>query len=423
MTKSRDFFEAFRRRRSAVLVFARDYRGATAVVFSVAMIPVMLMVAATVQYAGAVNIKVKLQQALDATVLAAVAQPPADRDLFAGQYFDAQLGTLVGARATFSTSGNGAYNGQATAPSVVSFGLPGLTSLAVSAKSSAVPIYSDASGSSPICLVALDPISQGAFNDVGITNVNAGCRLVVNSSNSQAVTLTGQAKLSSQGNCIVGGVSIQGSASMTPPPSPCTALADPFSGYAVPTVGACDHTNFQASSMTGQVSPGVYCGGLKLSSSSVTFSPGVYVINGGALSLSSGSYTGDGVVFYFTGSKTSVSVSGDANLWFRAPSGGPLASFVFFFDPTSSSRNASQVTGNSQSYYEGILYMPTQSVSIVGTSDVSVTSPFTAMIADTFRFTGNAVVTLNADPAKTTLTIPPVLLGGTSSTAISYRLQ
>jgi hypothetical protein len=408
---------------SSARAFREACEGTTAVVFSVALVPVMLMVAASVQYAEAVNIKAQLQQALDATVLSAVAQPQAQRDQFASTYFAAQLATMAGASASFVTSPDGTYRGHATAPSVISFGLLGSEQLSVSASSSATPVYSSSDPSPSTCIIALNPISQGAFNDVGITNVNAGCRLVVNSSNIQAVTLTGQAKLSTQANCIVGGVSIRGSATINPPASSCIAMTDPFSSYPVPAVGTCDHTNFQASSFNGTLAPGVYCGGIQLGSSSVTFSPGIYIINGGSLSLNSGSYTGSGVGFYFTGGNTSVSVGGNTVVWLKAPANGTLASFVFFFDPAASAQGASQVTGNSQSYYEGILYMPTQAVSIVGTSDVSEKSPFTAMIADTFRFTGNAVVTLNADPAKTSLPIPAPLRGGSSNVIATYRLQ
>jgi Flp pilus assembly protein TadG len=402
----------------------KDSRGTAALVFGIALVPLMLGVAMAVDYGRATLLKTNLQQSLDAAVLAGVQSDPADRVSAANAYLEAALGPQATAlNASFTSNPDGSLSGRATAQSSVVFGrLLGTNFVTVSASSEAVPTTIASSTPGPVtCMVALDPVAQSAFNDVGITNVNANCRVVVNSSNADAVALTGQAALHSQQNCIVGGYSLAGQSSITPTPVSCKAMADPFASVATPTVGDCTASNFQKSSFTGSVSPGVYCGGMTFTSSTVTFSPGIYIIKNGGLSLNSGTFSGKGVVFYFTGSNTTLQVGGNSTVSFTAPTSGTLASFVYFFDPSSSSAGTSTATGTTQTYYEGVLYMPTQNVTLVGTSSTSASSPFTAMIADTFHFTGNATVTINADASETDVPIPDALQTQTSIT--TYRLM
>ena len=397
--------------------------GASAVTFALSLLPLAAGGGMALDYSRLIAAKSELQSAMDASVLAAATSPSSDKAGVASQYLLGSLPAGSAPSSSFATNADGSFSGTATLPTTVIFGrLLGHVTSTVSAKATAVPIVTTANNGPVTCLLALDPVAQSAFNDVGITNVRASCRVVVDSSNGQAVVLKGQATLASQQNCIVGGVSLVGGAVMTPARSACTGMADPFRGTPTPSVGNCTTTNYKQSSFTGTLSPGVYCGGISLTSSTATFSPGVYIIKNGGLSLGSGTFTGKGVVFYFTGTNTSVSVGGNAVVNFVAPTTGTLASFVYFFDPSASASGTSTVSGTSQSSYEGVLYMPNQDVSVVGTSDTTSASPFTAMIANTFHFAGNATVTLNANPSGTQVPVPAALLTPGTPTTTGWRL-
>ena len=120
--------------------------------------------------------------------------------------------------------------------------------------------------------------------------------------------------------------------------------------------------------------------------------------------------TGDGVTFYFTGEDVRLNINGGANFDFTAMSTGKLTGFIFYFDPNSPiSQVASEFSGNSDTYFEGILYFGNHDVDINGEGAVNTTSPFSIMVADTIKMNGDATITFNVDVTKTDLIPPPEL--------------
>jgi len=65
----------------------------------------------------------------------------------------------------------------------------------------------------------------------------------------------------------------------------------------------------------------------------VTFSPGLFIIKDGVVSENDGSFTGQGVSFFLTGSGASMQLSGQADWHIVAPTDGPLPGFAIFLDP------------------------------------------------------------------------------------------
>ena len=76
------------------------------------------------------------------------------------------------------------------------------------------------------------------------------------------------------------------------PPAP-----DPFADLDIPDVGACDSGPPRTVISSNQtISPGVFCGGLRIQNAEVIFEPGEYYIDGGDLEfLTNAQVTGDGV--------------------------------------------------------------------------------------------------------------------------------
>jgi hypothetical protein len=192
-------------------------------------------------------------------------------------------------------------------------------------------------------------------------------------------------------------------------------VPDPFANYPKPTVGLCKFNNYSESgNKSVTLDPGVYCGGMQFSGQvKVTFNPGFYVIKDGPLQASSGvSFVGKGVSFFLTGVGAAVNLSGQASLNLVAASNGPFPGFVFFLDPsgpTGLAASSSQLSGGSELYVEGVVYLPKQAVTITGSAEMDAPSPYTSFIADTIELNGNGSLVINNDPTKTTIPVPKEL--------------
>lgn len=262
------------------------------------------------------------------------------------------------------------------------------------------------------CFIALDESAFNALNLVGNSIVGANqCAIHVNSSSADAVDLNGSGTyITAEEVCIVGEVD-SGLNRISPPPKNCSVISDPFDNVDLPIVGSCDHYDFMKNN-SGTLYPGVYCGGISIGGSAdITFAPGLYVIKDGEFNANGNSFmTGDGVTFYLTGNDIRLNFSGGANFDFKAMSTGKLAGFIFYFDPNSPvSSVASAFSGNSDTYFEGILYFGNHDVDINGEGSVNTTSPFSIIVADTIKMNGDASVTFNVDTDMTDLVPPPEL--------------
>ena len=116
--------------------------------------------------------------------------------------------------------------------------------------------------------------------------------------------VNGASSVTASAISVAGGAVVSGGGSTTPAPTTGVAsVADPFASLPAPAVGACNYNNYSPGYGTWTLNPGVYCGGINISNgATATFNPGIYIINGGALSLVGGtSDTGSGVMFYLTG--------------------------------------------------------------------------------------------------------------------------
>jgi Flp pilus assembly protein TadG len=394
--------------------FLSDRKGNVGMMFGIALLPILAMVGSAVDYARIRSYQSRVQASLDGAVLAGAAQSVGSRDATATNAFVASVPTnSIGTVSipTFVTNADQSYSGTVQGSVGTSImGVVGINSIALKVSSTAIPPSVPTPGR---CMIALNPATKSAMDDSGGTKVNPACVVQVNSSDSKAVTLSGSAAVTSKENCIVGGVSTSGDAVMNPPPdASCQAFADPFAAMVKPAVGSCDFVGFTQSNFVGSVYPGTYCNGMNFSNGTITFAPGLYIITNGTLQTSgSATLYGNGVSFYFTGNNTGVNFSGGTNIKLIATSSGILAGFVFYLDSSGKPNKSSQLSGGSQLYYEGVIYMPGQNINLSGESAGSSVSPFTAYVADTFTFSGSAQLDINADATKTSVPIPVALKG------------
>jgi hypothetical protein len=259
------------------------------------------------------------------------------------------------------------------------------------------------------CVYVLDPSAASAFqaNNGAAVAVN-GCAISVNSTNSDAATVTGGASVSASAIDIAGGDAINNGGSTTPAPVlGATAVADPFASLPALTPGTCTKTGMYSPPSSTIVQPGTYCGGISVGNgvTGVTFATGDYIILGGGLNFSGGTTSsGIGVMFYLTGNTTypyaSVTMSNGANVTLSAPTSGTYLGVLFFQDRSITSSSNATFTGGATMLLTGSLYFPTTYVSF---SNGTSTTAYTAIVADEVSFTGGASINYDNTGLKTGL--------------------
>jgi Flp pilus assembly protein TadG len=164
-------------------------------------------------------------------------------------------------------------------------------------------------------------------------------------------------------------------AQLTPPCNPCTVGTDP--------------TPVTQNGIT-TFSPGTYGSFPKITGGNIVFSPGVYIISGGSISITGNpTITGNGVTFYFT-NNASLSNTGTGVTNFTAPGpSGEYPGILFYQDPLDT--NGPTLGGNSGTTYDGVLYFPTSNVTFFGHNNSIDTD---MVIADAITLSGNPTVNL-----------------------------
>lgn len=150
-------------------------------------------------------------------------------------------------------------------------------------------------------------------------------------------------------------------------------------------------------SVGGQVIPGTYSE--IFVSCNTTFAPGVYVIDGGGLDLTSQyEVTGNGVMFVLKngayikirgGSTINLTAIQASELMARgvsATDASKLAGMLVFEDRSSSGTSRNDINGNSTTILNGTLYFPVSNVTFSGTA--TVTSQCLMIAANTITLTG-----------------------------------
>ena len=157
--------------------------------------------------------------------------------------------------------------------------------------------------------------------------------------------------------------------------------------------------------------PGRYCGGINVSggSTSITMTPGVYIMDGGDFNMSGGgtiscpTCTGvgqSGVTIILTNTNTAkgswggMSISGGGNVKLQAPASDPTGytgygGIAIYQDSAcGTSCNGNTVTGNANLQIEGVAYTPKANFKYGGSTTVSGASDCTKIIAKTISFNG-----------------------------------
>jgi hypothetical protein len=258
------------------------------------------------------------------------------------------------------------------------------------------------------CIFALDPDNSPSFHVGGNnTSVEVDCGIVVNSnSDNCALLIAGNSTVHAEGISVVGNSCTEGSGTdVTPlPEDNASPASDPLSYLVAPSgySTSCppERTNVNVNTDC-TLLPGVYCGGIRLSSSGLTvnFNPGLYILHNGGFQVHTGGSTlmGSDVTFYNTGDTDYGAITINANAGTEliatdhlAASGvGSPASVpgvLFWQDPN----NPKEATfnGNSNTLMEGAFYLPGANAKFDGGN--STETGYALVVAQNVKFSGSA---------------------------------
>ncbi len=251
--------------------------------------------------------------------------------------------------------------------------------------------------SGTFCVLSTDTSAATAVSISNGANVLMNsCSLGVNATGSAALSVTGAASLKALSVSVSGQVSITNGGAITAPGGISLnqpAVTDPYASVAMPVSAGCLYSGLQIgwAATTQVLSPGTYCNGLSIGNGAiVSFSPGIYYIKSGSLSIGGGTtVTGTGVTIVLTNNTSSyatVTISNGAVVSFTAPTSGATAGIVFFGDRNAPGSNTNSFIGGTSNSYTGALYFPSQTVSF--SNGATTSSPCTQLIAWHIQLSG-----------------------------------
>jgi len=252
-------------------------------------------------------------------------------------------------------------------------------------------------GAASGCIYVLNPSASRAMQ-VASSTVTTTCGVYVNSSANDALETEGNPPsgsyyISASSISIVGHYQNNGQGTFSPmPQTGQKAATDPLANLQPPSVGSCNHTNFNWSQGTTTLSPGVYCGGINISGGNVTFSSGTYILDGTGLQINSANtvVNGSGVSFYNTAtsgySYGTLTISGQPKVTFSAPTSGSMQGIFWFSDRNDTNTNQNQFNGSTTASIQGTIYIPTAPLLYTGQSS---TGTYTALVVNKLVVNGS----------------------------------
>lgn len=354
--------------------------GNVVVIFALSIIPVMGGVGAAVDYSQANSIKAAMQQAADsaslgtiktAASLSASAVQSTAQGLFTSSFNRPSVSPIVSA--TYDSATNVVTVNATTTHPTNFMKMLGVANMGVSVKSKARM----GSRTWQVCVIVTDPDSNHTLLAKNNSKINfTNCMVQVNTQNWDAVESRDTSYIHSTNgeNCYVGDIHY---GDVKPPKNlTCTFFPDPFASYNVPT-NTCAYTNKTVTTST-TLSPGTYCGGINISAN-VTFSPGVYYIQDGDLTITgSANVTATDVTFLISGANSNLNITTTGTLTLSPnTNAGQWSGFVFYYDQPSSTNNKKSKGGhnyikNATINMSGVMYLVGQELNIMNGAKITV---------------------------------------------------
>ncbi|MCC5986485.1 MAG: pilus assembly protein [Pararhodobacter sp.] len=283
----------------------------------------------------------------------------------------------------------------------------------IAARAVAEVLRADPGQSIPVCIMSLSP--QGLGVDIGGTASFSmpECTIDIHSGSTPAMRVAGNAAISAA--CVTVRGTISGAdqiitdpdfcegprqnATPRPPPEALQNIERPANPASVPnrprqsgeTTITASHTSHPSG-----VPMRRFQGGLDLPAGNYVFEPGLYIIDGGQFRTRNNTVIDamQGVAFYFINGAY-LSFHGGSSAAFRGLAGDAWQGIVFF---DSGDAASAQYHNLVTTELEGVIYLPRATFEFSGGQNIN--DGCFALIAGSFRFTGNAAITANCDNAQ-----------------------
>lgn len=390
-----------------------DTRGSVAMLFALSF-PVLLMIAGLAVDYGHMSLKkTQLQAAVDAAAVAAAHElhvsntNAAQIKAVADNAIHANLGLAPNTAAVITDIIKDPLSVVVDAKLDVSpVLLAGITGASGTVSGHAV---ARVVGGLPLCVLGLEDKSAGAITLESKARMTGNaCAVYSNSSNPQGIKSKDAAVLTAGLICSAGG-KVGSKTNFAPEPlTDCPPLSDPLASRPPPPVGSCTHNNLVIDDDDRTLSPGVYCGGLRIDDeANVKLNPGIYVIKDGPLvvrdeSRLSGQYVG----FYLVGSGATFHFGNDSSIDLGAPKDGPMAGLLFFEDRNVKKKQKHEIFSDDARNLLGTIYLSQGRLYIDAYRPIADQSAYTAIIASQVELYAGPHLVLNADYDATDVPAP-----------------
>jgi hypothetical protein len=342
------------------------------------MVPLTLAAGAGIDFVTAYDAKTSLQNAIDSAVLAGASA--GNSESVAVMVFASEPHSKFGVtgQPSFVTNGDSSFTGRVSASVPVNFlTLVGIKTIPVRVTATARP-----GGSSTACILVRDrTASQALLMNTGADIEAPNCEVHVASTGYPAAIFNVQTTLSSAKTCIVG-TSITDNGGTHPKlATGCKVATDPFAGnLPTPSTSVCNYNNGNYNGGSYTMSPGVYCGWFNFNgTNNLTFSPGVYVIKGGGWNVNGGTWTGDGVTFYFADT-SKIQFNSGVKATLSAPASGTYAG-ILMYEPTGLPLSQFVLDDSKGHVLNGLIYLPSRQMTL--NSGANITTDQVTVVVDT----------------------------------------
>lgn len=264
-------------------------------------------------------------------------------------------------------------------------------------------------GATPLCVLSLDPNAFGGITlQENARMTGEKCAVYSNSTNVHGIKSRDSAVLTAELICSAGGSDGSYQNFEPEPLSDCPVLPDPLADRLPPNVSGCLHNNLEITAPYTKLSPGVYCGGLKITNAAkVELAPGTYIIKDGQLTVGDkASMTGEYVGFYFTGVKATFRFDKESTISLTAPKDGTMAGLLMFEDRTVKQNQMYQIFSDDARLLLGTIYLPRGRLYIDATKPIADQSAYTAIISKRVELYDGPHLVLNADYDATDVPVP-----------------
>ncbi len=394
--------------------FRRDERGTLAVGFGLAAFGMVSMAGVSLDYANASNQRAKLQAIADGAVMAGVrhfrlgnASESVVRETVSGfvqASADRGFGTVMVEPIADAKTRTVSATLTANIPTYL-IHIIGKHYSAVSVKASA-----KLAGGAPVCVLGLERDKNGVINLEKSAVLSApGCAIYSNSRKPDGLRSKDTGSLKASFICSAGGKVADKFGAFDPTPrTDCPVLSDPLRSRPLPTAGGCVATDMVIKGSTVNLTPGTYCGGLKIRSGSrVTLTPGVYIFRGGKLDVGGGStLTGTNVGLHFMGDGATLQFDPDSSVSLTAPKSGIMAGLLISEDRRNPEDQKFNILSNDARMLLGTIYLPQGRLFIGANKPVADQSAYTIVVARMFSLSEGPTMVLNTNYGSTDIPVP-----------------